>query len=239
MATNKEDKKMIADSTTPWAIRIKKLLDENNMNQVALAVSIKKSEAAVSAMMAGAHPRIPTLKAVADVFDVSLDYLVGLTESRITDDHCKIGRAKFGLEDDAMKFLEPLKEGKEAYEYDRELPIYTNTTLKLINFVIKNISFWKDIEPLLYKYARAKVVESLGEDAYEITEFQHEDGTPVKTPIFASYTYDAGFIRYSISRVLEKFIDDCCDKLHPDVEQMYLDIIEKRRNRSEDDNSEL
>ena len=107
------------DKSTPiWAQIINDLLIENKMTQSKLATKSKVSTGAISGIVTGARePRIPNLKAIADVFNVSLDYLVGFSESRITDDHYKIGRNKFGLSDEAMKSLAEYK--KEHWQLNK------------------------------------------------------------------------------------------------------------------------
>jgi len=205
MALYKNDKKK-NDLKEIWAKRIDGLLKENDMTQASLAKSIKLSEGAISGLMAGAQPRIPTLKAIADVFNVSLDYLVGLTESRKTDNIYKDCREAFGLKDGALDFLAQLKEGKKVYEYDVESALSPVSTLRLINFVIENISFWKDIEPLLLEYSRVKAVEERGVKP-------HVKRGNKSIHLTEPYKYDTSLIKFFLNDKFMKIVDDY-DKLN-------------------------
>jgi len=223
-----------------WAKRIWDLIREQDISQSALASMCDISESTICGWLKGTKNGFPSaniekLTVVAEKLKVSLAYLLGFYKTREADEIYTIGSEAFGLDDKSMKPLELLAEGKELYEYnananhyDEGLPLRTETTLKLINFFIANVPFWRDIEPLLYKYARAKAVESLGKKAYDDSRL----GTPGigRQYLFEPYTYDADIIRYRIMKVFERFSDDCCDRLYHAEKSLILKIAESYRN---------
>lgn len=63
--------------------RLKLLRKEKHLTQVQLAEFLKQSSRAYQYYEAGrSMPEFPNLVALADLFDVSLDYLVGRSETR-------------------------------------------------------------------------------------------------------------------------------------------------------------
>jgi len=82
-----------------------------------------------------ANPQMDNLLSVANVFGVSLDYLVGLTRSRsknITDQYTS---RKFGVSDGAMKVLEKYCKNQKIH-YEDSSPSYVNN-LRLINMLLE------------------------------------------------------------------------------------------------------
>ena len=66
-----------------FAKRLKSLREENNIKQVELAKSLKMTSATLSQYEKGIRePNNETLIKLAEYFDVSVDYLLGLTISR-------------------------------------------------------------------------------------------------------------------------------------------------------------
>lgn len=67
--------------------RIKKLRQEKNISQSALASYLGVTQQTVSAYESGdREPDLETLNKIADFFDVSVDYLLGRTDIRNTAD---------------------------------------------------------------------------------------------------------------------------------------------------------
>ncbi|MCL2773807.1 MAG: helix-turn-helix domain-containing protein [Oscillospiraceae bacterium] len=60
--------------------RIKKLRSDNNLTQKQLAKILNVNEFSVQRYEYGTRPSLDTLIALADYFNVSLDYLVGRTD---------------------------------------------------------------------------------------------------------------------------------------------------------------
>ena len=66
-----------------FSYRLTVLLDENNMTQTQLAKKIGTSNVTICRYLTGERtPRIDVLTKIAYVFNVSLDYLLGLSEDK-------------------------------------------------------------------------------------------------------------------------------------------------------------
>ena len=67
------------------ANRIKELRDEKNMTQIRLSVELEVSQETVSAYEIGKHyPSVKSLMRMAELFDASMDYIMGLSPVRNT-----------------------------------------------------------------------------------------------------------------------------------------------------------
>lgn len=70
--------------------RIKSLREEKHMTQVGLSIEMEVAQETVSAYEIGKHcPSISSLLKMADIFDASLDYIMGLSDIRkpIKEEH--------------------------------------------------------------------------------------------------------------------------------------------------------
>ena len=65
-----------------FAIRIKELRLENELSQASLAQMTNVSQQTVAAWERGIKPNIDTLLLLADIFKVSVDYLLGRTNEK-------------------------------------------------------------------------------------------------------------------------------------------------------------
>lgn len=85
-------------------LRLKELRETKRLNQEGLALKLNVSQSTISAYEVGERtPDLETLIAIANFFDVSIDYLVGLSESKyliITDD----------LSSDELEYLSKFKQ---------------------------------------------------------------------------------------------------------------------------------
>lgn len=89
----------------PFPSRLRKLLDDHGVTITALSKALKISRQAVSQYTDGsAQPNIEKLRAIASFFDVSADYLVGLSdyEKRST---AELTAADMGIMDEAARQL--------------------------------------------------------------------------------------------------------------------------------------
>lgn len=90
--------------TNVFGIRIKRLRKHKGINQVELGQALGITRAAVSYYENGERiPNIDVLRAAAEFFEVSSDYLIGLNNDQNEDDSIKVGdvvRWNDGLDDD-------------------------------------------------------------------------------------------------------------------------------------------
>lgn len=63
--------------------RIRELREEKQMTQIRLSIELEVSQEAVSAYENGKHyPSVSTLLKLSDIFHVSCDYILGLSDTR-------------------------------------------------------------------------------------------------------------------------------------------------------------
>jgi transcriptional regulator with XRE-family HTH domain len=91
--------------------KLKELREQRRLNQEGLAMKLSVSQSTISAYEVGERtPDLETLISIANFFDVSIDYLVGLSETR---KHVKQG----DLLSDELEFLSRYK---KATSVDKE-----------------------------------------------------------------------------------------------------------------------
>lgn len=65
--------------------RIRELREEKHITQVRLSIELEVSQETISAYEIGKHyPSVAALIRLRDIFDVSIDYILGLTDVRST-----------------------------------------------------------------------------------------------------------------------------------------------------------
>lgn len=87
--------------------RIAELRKEKGLNQVGLGLKLNVSQKMVSAYESGVHqPSVETLKEMAKIFDVSVDYIIELTDIKMPADKCTSDR----LSDKEIELLDLFKQ---------------------------------------------------------------------------------------------------------------------------------
>ncbi|MBE7049428.1 MAG: helix-turn-helix transcriptional regulator [Ruminococcaceae bacterium] len=83
--------------------RIAELRKEKGLNQVGLALKLNVSQKMISAYESGIHqPSVETLSKLADIFNVSVDYIIGRTDIRLSADKYTLN----GLTDVEVELLD-------------------------------------------------------------------------------------------------------------------------------------
>ena len=87
--------------------RIAELRKEKRLNQVGLALKLNVSQKMISAYENGTHqPSIETLIHLAEIFNVSVDYIIGLTDIKTPVDNF----SEEGLSNDEIELLDIFKQ---------------------------------------------------------------------------------------------------------------------------------
>lgn len=95
---------------SPFAKRLRELLNEENMSITALATKIGVTRQAVSQYQDGStQPNAETIVKIAGVFNVSTDYLLGVTDIKTTDVEIRAISNSLGLGEAAIKQLQNFK----------------------------------------------------------------------------------------------------------------------------------
>lgn len=152
----------IREDAPIWAHRINDLLREKNITQAELAKEIGVSASTLSGWIKGdksgrfTEPKIESFKKIADKYDVSMDFLVGISDSMKKEDHYKTGAKYFGLHDKSMDRLSGLlnqysmkcSDGNQINKKAQEI------SSSLINFILEDENFWFDFERLVLDYVK-------------------------------------------------------------------------------------
>ena len=126
---------------------------------------------------------VNNLLALADFYNVSLNYLLGRSESKSNDVTDQYAANKFGFSDKAMKRMASIKKGSYLHTKNKE------KSLELVNFILENNEFWLKYELLLLEY--------YNENKKSIDKENSSAGID-----------HAGAIRYSLIRLFESLIDE-------------------------------
>ena len=174
MGNRKTEYKLLYDPAKV-ATRIEDLRKGNGTNSITLEKLsneiLSKTGVSISAPQLGKYenadlrerPNANNLLALANYYDVSIGYLLGLSESRETEDKYVVGSKEFGLSDEAMEQLIKIK--CEKVERLGEL------SSDVINLILANCSFWNELDSLLPTYFIGKYVS---EDAHYFTRIKFE-----------------------------------------------------------------
>lgn len=143
-----------------FAIRLTNLLEENNVSQTSISNTIGITRQAISQYCnGGTTPNVEILIKIAKYFDVSSDYLIGLSDTPATDIDDKAITEKTGLSYDAVNNLKSIKKNTGS-ELDG-LVDDSKKILKTINFVLSDS---KDGLQFLLEIARYLFVDYEVED---------------------------------------------------------------------------
>ena len=204
------DTDYIPENAPIWAHRIGKLLcEKNNMTQGELAKEIGVTPSTITGWMKGdkkgnfTEPKIEGLIAVAKHFDVSVDYLVGFSDSRKTKLSYKMVSKYFGLTDKSIERLQKLKKNKMM--------------LKMVNFILENDDFWDDFELEYIKYFDL----SSEVERYTLNPEQKE------------YLDKLNYSKFSLFTIFSKLLEESYQALKFRKYKLFdLDSIEeKKRNK--------
>lgn len=91
-----------AKDKTIFHERLKLLLEESGHNQVWLAKTLGFSTPSVNGWTQDSEPSFSTLCKIAELFDVTTDYLLGITESKSTNFSLRACAQITGLSDEAI-----------------------------------------------------------------------------------------------------------------------------------------
>ncbi len=92
-------------------MRIKELREQRRLNQEGLALKLNVSQSTISAYEKGERtPDLKTLISIANFFDVSLDYLAGVSENRRQIMSCDL----------SVSEIEHLRSFRQLSEFQRE-----------------------------------------------------------------------------------------------------------------------
>lgn len=124
--------------------RIKLLRKQQGLTQTELGKMIGISQTAVISYEKGVNvPPVDRLSKMADIFDVSVDYMLGKTDDRTTAKKCDVHTKVIDLEDELSSLILHLNEGDILFR-GKEIDDTTRTilmkSLKKCMDLTKNLS---------------------------------------------------------------------------------------------------
>lgn len=112
--------------------RIKELLKTNNMKQSDLAKLTGFEPSSVSQMLSGSRSiTIETVLRLSQIFNVSIDYLVGKTKIQSPDPKVTMICKYTGLSEDAIVNLHDIKANSDQYEKEDSDPLFSHISALL------------------------------------------------------------------------------------------------------------
>lgn len=134
-------------SMVEFARRLCLCLDKRNLNEADLCRDLKLGKASVNAYVKAEQiPNADKIIKMANYFNVSTDYLLGLSNFKSTKDDWKIVNKVTGLNDYAIEVLNEFK--KNAKNEKEEDNVFTSSQiLKTINYLIS-----KEPESKVFEY---------------------------------------------------------------------------------------
>jgi len=152
------------------------------------------------------YPKINIVMAIAKYYGVSVEYLLGLTDSRSNDTTDRHTANKFGLSDKTMALLRMIASRSARFSWGNKMIRMGNVYVspELINFIFENDDFWDGFDMLLSSYINRK-------REYEGIEPNNIDSKYAETRASSKVNISEERIdsaRYVLIRHFEKLIDD-------------------------------
>lgn len=148
--------------------RVKKLLAENAMTQKDLAEKIDVSESSVSGWLSESSrkgfsdPKLSNALAVADVFNVPLEYLCGRTDSRKNDADYRLISRRLGLTGRSIDALENIKNRRLCGWVDGAGTVTANIiSSDFVNHILSNRTLLLQLDQYFREFAAAKDAEEI------------------------------------------------------------------------------
>ena len=211
MKKNNRYREKLKDSAPIWAQRINDLLIETEMTQTELEQVSGVSDSTISSWIKASgndnrnEPKIEGIIRIAKAFDVSIDYIAGLTDSRKKDSNHKMISSFLGISDNAIDWLhrrQRERRSRQTYLSKGRLPIpkeYKQLDLELFNYIFEKKDFLRSLDTALYNY-----IELLVKNGYP------------KAKLMPETENEISHARYAVMRTVETLLDD-----------MYHDLYEK------------
>ena len=187
--------------------RLRELMQLHNTTQKALADAIEMRPQTVSLYVLGqSNPDIDSLKKIAEYFDVSADYLLGLAKEKSTDPEMRISCKYTGLSEPAIEFLHSRSSNREFLDYISILSelLESNTIERVLN----------TMQLALLLFMGDNMKESWGVP----TEIPNEDYKMAESMIMSTgqvtlaYSEAAKYFMLQASRALEEAIHEISKK---------------------------
>ena len=123
------------ESKEIFAQRLRNLIEEEGISQKQLAVEAEIAESSISKYLnCEAEPKLVPLVNIAKHFDVSIDYLLGVSNCKQYEENMQAATKVTGLSDDAIKYVKMYAERfGDFFEVVLKEPLLEHVLLSLIH----------------------------------------------------------------------------------------------------------
>lgn len=155
--------------------------------------------------------KLRNLITIANFYEVSIDYLLGNTNSKSFNFIDKMTANKFSLSDKTMKRLSKLT-------LDKKISSNADLKLKIINFIIENYNLMDELTTKLVNYYKAN------DNKFKIKD-EIEEKCGIST---------LELTRYSVIKVFEQFIDDSYEQIWHRKKSTLFEMPKSKIKRNEE-----
>lgn len=165
------------------------------------------------------NPSLMNVMALADYFNVSLEYMLGISDTRSYSENRKIGSEIFGLTDNSMTILEDLKKQSHIFNVscfeDNVFKKFSGSDL--INYILDNFvyDFQDYFNRYFYEVQRLEQLEELAKPAkinIENIKSTVQDAKKVEKEIIDTKNL-INYRKYMITQMVSHFVETLCEKL--------------------------
>lgn len=215
---------------SPFATRLRSLIEENNLTQAAVAQEMNTTRQTIGNWMLGkSQPDFDTLIKLADYFNTTTDFLLGHSPNRTTDINIQAMCNYTGLSEDSiywlhMKRMDYLND-IEYTEKEHKLSVFFN----FINYLAVRLSFQSEyLAELLLNYEFSLSLGDSLNDEYlklnnkqELEELFNKILEQDKQVRYARFDFQEAFISF-----IDKYFFEIVEQYKSTKEQVYMKHIE-------------
>ena len=190
-----------------------------SISHTQLAKYYKVSEDSDDDEIAKINPSVKSVVAIADYYNVPLEYLLGLSNTKSYEDKHKIGSNVFGLSDISMTILEDMKNNSHIFNVEgTESNVYKKFGgSDLVNFLLDNLLYELQdcFNRYFYELQRLRHIEKINEET-ELLVTNIKESIKEKTNIKKEIDYTKDLVnyrKYKISQLVNNFIEKLCQEV--------------------------
>lgn len=205
---------------TPFATRLRGLIDEAGIPQMALAEHIGVTRQAVSAYSLGISvPDIDKFEGIADYFEVSTEYLLGRTDVKKADASKQAAAEYLGLSEKAIDAIQSLQsvqleqnpenDYKITVEREEPLPDMLSDWLEAVDLPLLMSDVWRMVCSTV-----SAQDSGWNNEKYKLDEAQKDAIWDLKQHgyVTLSMTQQVSFFSGSAAEIFKRSLDDMINK---------------------------
>lgn len=175
------------------------------------------------------NPSIKSVIAIADYYNVPLEYMLGLSDTKEYEDKYKIGSEAFGLSDVSMAILEDMKSRPHIFNVEgAENNVFKKFSgSDLINFLLDKLIY--DLQDhfnrYFYELQRLEHINNIHENTdIDITDIRNSIIEKTKIEKELKDTKDlVNYRKYKISQLVERFVEELLQEVTEQENEKEID----------------